>query len=92
MGIAVERDHPHVGQHLQDHFQARLMFRASQRVTLNERVNSLFGMAMMGAQYAMTRAGPCPSRPAPRACSRASCRNPRRRTCSTTSSRGARTR
>ena len=58
MGIAVERDHPHVGQHLQDHFQARLMFRASQRVTLNERVNSLFGMAMMGAQYAMTRAGP----------------------------------
>jgi choline dehydrogenase len=58
MGIAVERDHPHVGQHLQDHFQARLMFRASQRVTLNERVNSLFGMAMMGARYAMTRAGP----------------------------------
>ena len=58
MGIEVQRDHPHVGQHLQDHFQARLMYRASQRVTLNERVNSLFGMAMMGAQYAMTRGGP----------------------------------
>ncbi|MFL1464192.1 GMC family oxidoreductase [Roseococcus sp. DSY-14] len=57
-GIAVQRDVPAVGQHLQDHFQARLMFRASQRVSVNEVVNSLWGMARMGAQYALTRGGP----------------------------------
>nr|WP_302474393.1 GMC family oxidoreductase N-terminal domain-containing protein [Roseococcus sp. MDT2-1-1] len=58
MGIEVRRDTPGVGRHLQDHFQARLMFRASQRGSLNEMVNSLWGMARMGAQYALTRSGP----------------------------------
>ncbi len=58
MGIPVLHDAPDVGQKLQDHFQARLMFRATQRVSLNEVVNSLWGMARMGAQYALTRSGP----------------------------------
>lgn len=58
MGIEVRHDLPAVGKHLQDHFQARLMYKASQRVSINEVVNSLWGMARMGAQYAMTRSGP----------------------------------
>ncbi|MCU0888401.1 MAG: GMC family oxidoreductase N-terminal domain-containing protein [Rubritepida sp.] len=58
MGIPVVRDMPAVGQHLQDHYQARLMYRASRRVTMNERVNSWLGMAAMGVQYALTRRGP----------------------------------
>jgi choline dehydrogenase len=57
MGIEVKRDIPGVGQNLQDHLQARLMYRASQRVTVNERMG-LFGMGMMGAQFALTRRGP----------------------------------
>jgi choline dehydrogenase len=57
MGIEVKRDIPGVGQNLQDHLQARLIYRASQRVTVNERMG-FFGMAMMGAQFAATRRGP----------------------------------
>jgi choline dehydrogenase len=58
MGIEVRRDMPEVGRNLQDHYQARLMYRASRRVSMNERVNSLLGMATMGVQYALTRRGP----------------------------------
>jgi len=58
MGIAVQRDIPGVGQHLQDHLQSRLMYRASQNVTMNERVNSWVGMAKMGVEFALTRGGP----------------------------------
>jgi choline dehydrogenase len=57
MGIEVKRDIPGVGQNLQDHLQARLIYRANQRVTVNERMG-FFGMAMMGAQFAATRRGP----------------------------------
>lgn len=58
LGIPVLHDAPDVGQRMQDHFQARLMFRASQRVSVNEVVNSLWGMARMGARYALSRTGP----------------------------------
>jgi len=57
MGIEVKRDIPSVGQNLQDHLQARLMYRANQRVTVNERMG-MMGMARMGAQFALTRRGP----------------------------------
>ncbi|MDB5413619.1 MAG: choline dehydrogenase [Rubritepida sp.] len=57
MGIEVKRDIPGVGQNLQDHLQSRLMYRASQRVTVNERMG-FFGMAAMGAQFALNRRGP----------------------------------
>ncbi|MBY0338104.1 MAG: FAD-dependent oxidoreductase [Acetobacteraceae bacterium] len=57
-GIEVKRDAPQIGQNLQDHFQARLMYRASQRVSLNERVNSLLGMARMGIEFGLARRGP----------------------------------
>ena len=58
MGIAVQRDIPQVGQNLQDHLQARLMYRANQNVTVNEKANSWLGMARMGIEYALTRGGP----------------------------------
>ncbi len=57
-GIDVQLDAPEVGRNLQDHFQARTMHRASQRVSLNERVNSLLGMARMGIEFGLARRGP----------------------------------
>ena len=58
VGIAVQRDIPQVGRNLQDHLQARLMYRANAPVTLNEKVGSWLGMAKMGVQFALTRGGP----------------------------------
>jgi choline dehydrogenase len=57
-GIEVLHEAPEVGRNLQDHFQARTMYRASQRVSLNERVNSLLGMARMGLEFGLARRGP----------------------------------
>ena len=58
MGIPVLRDMPEVGRNLQDHLQARLMFRASRNVTVNDTLASWAGMAKVGLQYALARRGP----------------------------------
>jgi choline dehydrogenase len=58
MGIPVLRDMPEVGRNLQDHYQARLMYRANASITMNEVLGSWLGMARTGLQYALTRRGP----------------------------------
>jgi choline dehydrogenase len=58
MGIPVLRDMPEVGRNLQDHFQARLMYRANANITMNEVLGSWLGMARTGLQYVLRRKGP----------------------------------
>jgi choline dehydrogenase len=49
---------PGVGENLQDHLQLRMAFKVKNVVTLNQRVNSLFGKAAMGLEYLLFRSGP----------------------------------
>jgi choline dehydrogenase len=58
LDIDVAHDLPQVGRNLQDHFQARMVFRCTRRVTLNERKASLIGSLGMGLQFALFRRGP----------------------------------
>ena len=57
LGIDVVKDLPGVGKNLQDHLQARPIFKTDLS-TINIEVNSLFKQAMIGLQYAATRTGP----------------------------------
>ncbi|MEM6588886.1 MAG: choline dehydrogenase [Pseudomonadota bacterium] len=56
-GIDVVHDLPSVGKHMQDHLQARLVFKCNEP-TLNDEVRSLFNQARIALKYAMFRAGP----------------------------------
>ncbi|KAA9367298.1 MULTISPECIES: GMC family oxidoreductase [Ochrobactrum] len=56
-GIVVHRDAPEVGQNLQDHLQARMVYKCNEP-TLNDEVRSLFKKAAIGLQYALFRTGP----------------------------------
>jgi len=56
-GIKVAKDVPGVGKNLQDHLQARPIFKTSLS-TINIETNSYFKQAMIGLQYALTRRGP----------------------------------
>ncbi len=56
-GIAVVKDLPGVGKNLQDHLQARLVYKCNEP-TLNDEVTTLFGQARIGLKYLMFRAGP----------------------------------
>src|SRR4030088_2601834 len=57
-GIAVLKDAPGVGRDLQDHMQVRIVTRCTQRITLNDIVNSPLRRMMTGLQYAAFRTGP----------------------------------
>ncbi|KGJ03379.1 Choline dehydrogenase [Paracoccus halophilus] len=57
MGIEVLRDAP-VGENLQDHLQIRCAYRVEGARTLNTITQSLWGKAMIAAQYALFRSGP----------------------------------
>src|SRR5579859_215216 len=57
-GIEVEHNLPGVGENLHDHLQVRIIYKVKNVVTLNERVNSLFGKAAMGLEYLLYRTGP----------------------------------
>jgi choline dehydrogenase len=57
-GIPVRHEMPGVGENLQDHLQLRMAFKVKNVVTLNQRVNSLFGKAAMGLEYLLFRSGP----------------------------------
>ena len=46
------------GENLQDHLQLRLSYRITGGKSLNTIANSLFGRAMIAAEYALTRSGP----------------------------------
>jgi choline dehydrogenase len=56
-GIEVKADLPAVGKNMQDHLQARLVYKTHE-ATLNDEVSSLFGQAKIGLKYLMFRAGP----------------------------------
>jgi len=57
MGIAVRRDLPGVGRNLQDHYQARTLFRCTRPVTLNDIMASRPRQAVMALQWALFRKG-----------------------------------
>ncbi|WP_299970473.1 choline dehydrogenase [uncultured Roseobacter sp.] len=56
-GIEVKKDLKGVGKNMQDHLQARLVYKCNEP-TLNDEVSSLFGQAKIGLKYLMFRAGP----------------------------------
>ncbi|WP_179380956.1 GMC family oxidoreductase [Jannaschia marina] len=56
-GIEVQKDLSGVGKNMQDHLQARLVYKCNEP-TLNDEVASLFGQAKIGLKYLMFRAGP----------------------------------
>lgn len=56
-GIDVLRDIPAVGKNMQDHLQARLVFKCNEP-TLNDEVRSLTNKVRIAIKYAMFRAGP----------------------------------
>lgn len=58
VGIPVIRDLPSVGADLKDHFNVRLAFRCTKRITLNHVANSIMRRALAGARYALFRSGP----------------------------------
>jgi len=58
LGIAVQKDIPGVGENLQDHLQIRAVFKVQNTATLNTQVQSLWGKAKIGMEYAFKRTGP----------------------------------
>jgi len=57
-GIAVRHALDGVGGNLQDHLQVRVIYKVSNVRTLNERVNSPIGKALIGLEYVLFRTGP----------------------------------
>jgi choline dehydrogenase len=57
-GLDVVHELPGVGENLHDHLQIRTVFKVKNTVTLNQRVNSLFGKAAMGLEYLFFKTGP----------------------------------
>lgn len=56
-GIEVLADLPGVGKNLQDHLQARLVYKCNEP-TLNDEVRSLYNQARIGLKYVLFRSGP----------------------------------
>ncbi|WP_413717473.1 GMC family oxidoreductase [Silicimonas sp. MF1-12-2] len=56
-GIEPRHDLPGVGKNLQDHLQARLVFKCNEP-TLNDEVRSLYNQARIALKYALFRSGP----------------------------------
>lgn len=56
-GIEVRHELQSVGKNLQDHLQARLVYKCNEP-TLNDEVSSLYGQARIALKYAMFRSGP----------------------------------
>jgi choline dehydrogenase len=57
-GIAIIRDTPAVGAHLQDHFYVRLAYRCTRPITMNELANSLPRKVAAMARYVLFKDGP----------------------------------
>jgi choline dehydrogenase len=58
LGIDIVREVPGVGANLQDHFQTRMVFRCSRKITLNDVVANPLRKVGIGLQYALRRKGP----------------------------------
>ena len=57
-GIPVVHALDGVGENLQDHLQARVIFRCTKPITTNDTLNSWWRTWAMGARYVLTRTGP----------------------------------
>jgi choline dehydrogenase len=57
-GVPVVLDAPNVGEHLEDHFQARMVIKCTQPITLNDDMRTLWGKAAIGLRYVLFRRGP----------------------------------
>lgn len=57
-GIPVIANLPGVGENLQDHFQARLVYEVSEPITTNDALRSIAGRVGMGLQWICNRKGP----------------------------------
>ncbi|RYZ11846.1 MAG: choline dehydrogenase [Comamonadaceae bacterium] len=57
-GIAVAIDSPGVGANLQDHYQARVIVKLREKMSLNDQVRSPLGLARMGSQWLFGQRGP----------------------------------
>jgi choline dehydrogenase len=58
LGVAVVADVPEVGHNLQDHYQARLIVRLKDRISLNDQVRNPVELARMGLQWMLAGTGP----------------------------------
>ena len=58
LGIPVIADAPEVGRNLQDHYQARMIVRLKQRISLNDQVRNPLELARMGLQWMLSGSGP----------------------------------
>jgi choline dehydrogenase len=58
LGIPVVTHLPGVGENLQDHFQARLMYEVSKPITTNDDLRSLTRQVGMGLKWIINRSGP----------------------------------
>ena len=56
-GIEVVKDLPAVGKNMQDHLQARLVYKCNEP-TLNDEVRGIYNQAKIGLKYMMFRSGP----------------------------------
>ncbi|MGH6912954.1 MAG: GMC family oxidoreductase, partial [Geminicoccales bacterium] len=57
-GIEVVHELPGVGANLQDHFQARSVYRCARPITLNDRVRNPWQKMLMGLEWLLFRTGP----------------------------------
>ena len=58
LGIAVRHALPGVGENLQDHLQARVIFECTRPITTNDDLKSWWGTLKIGLEYALKRGGP----------------------------------
>jgi choline dehydrogenase len=58
LGLPVVADAPEVGRNLQDHYQARLIVRLKQPISLNDQVRNPVALAKMGLQWMLAGSGP----------------------------------
>jgi choline dehydrogenase len=58
LGIGVVVDAPEVGRNLQDHYQARMIVRLKQPISLNDQVRNPYQLAKMGLQWLLAGRGP----------------------------------
>jgi len=58
LGILPVVDLPGVGRNLQDHYQARAVYKAPRPVTINDAVRTWWGKGLAGARFAFDRTGP----------------------------------
>jgi choline dehydrogenase len=56
-GITVVADMPGVGADLQDHFQARMQYRCTEPITMNDVINSWRHSLLAGLRYILSRKG-----------------------------------